>query len=269
MRRSRLIVCALGVAFLLGTVISLAANPPDQSAGKKKPVPEKKTTKAASPPVLGTGEEAIEAALAKSVDCDFVDTPLRDVIDYFQDKMQVEIYLDRSSLNDAGVDVDAPVTCHHRSLRFEKVLALVLNEPRLAWTIHNDVLYITTLEKMASDEFLPTRLYDVADLVVFQDQDGKTFDDFAPLIHIISLNFDTKTWVDNGGTGVILGESLGTAKILVVSHCYEVQKKIAALLAEIRSIAAKKSGDGLPRRERPNAAQKGTAPTPIQNGRPS
>ncbi|MGA2257071.1 MAG: hypothetical protein ABSG53_20660 [Thermoguttaceae bacterium] len=256
MRRSRLVVSALGFAFLLGTVISLAANPPEKSAGNKKPEPEKKVMKAAAPPVLRTGEEAIEAALARPVTCEFVETPLKDVIDYLQDKVQVEIYLDSSALKDAGVDESTPVTCRHQSLRFEKVLGLVLNELKLTWTIHNDVLYVTTPEKAESDEFLPIRLYDVADLVVYQDQDGKKFDDFAPLTNVIINTIDTKTWAENGGTGSIFGESFGTAKILVVSHRYDVHKKVAALLTEIRTIAAKKSsGDGLPRRERPKAAK--------------
>jgi len=62
--------------------------------------------------------------------------------------------------------------------------------------------------------------------------------------------------VDNGGSGTISGVWLGTAKFLVVTNRYDIQKKIPALLAEIRTIAAKKSGgDGLPCRERPKAAK--------------
>ena len=91
---------------------------------------------------------------------------------------------------------------------------------------------------------------------MYQDKNGKKFDDFGPLTDIITSTVDTKTWVDNGGNGTILGASLGTAKILVVDHRYEVQKKIAALLAEIRTIAVKKSGGGdLPRRKRPTTMQ--------------
>ena len=69
---------------------------------------------------------------------------------------------------------------------------------------------------------------------------------------IVTSTVETKTWVDNGGAGAILGESLGTAKVLVVMHRYEVQKKIVAMLDEIRTIAAnKRGGDELPRRKRP------------------
>jgi hypothetical protein len=275
MRRSRLFVCVLGSAFLLGTVIALAANPPAKSSVAKtakaeksakaevidpfadsSPKPGEKKEKVAKSSVRRTGVEAIEAALGKPIDCEFVETPLRDVISYFQEKMQVMIYLDSASLKEAGVDESTPITINLSGLRFENVLRLILNELQLAWTIHDDVLYITSPAKAESDELMETRLYDVADLVMFQDEHGKKYDAYAPLMNIITSTIETKSWVENGGACSIEGESLGTAKILVVAHRYDVQKRIAALLAEIRTIAANKSGgDGLPRREKPTAMQ--------------
>ncbi|MGO9112342.1 MAG: hypothetical protein ACLP9L_24190 [Thermoguttaceae bacterium] len=255
MRRSRLVVCALGFAVLLGTVFSLAANPPEKSAGNKKPRSEKKAAQAAAPPVRRTGVEAVEAALAEPINCDFVETPLQDVIDYFRDSTHVEIYVDSPALKEAGVDLSTAVNCNLHG-RFENVLRVVLNELQLDWAIHNDLLCITSPAKAESEEYMETRLYDVADLIVYQDENGKKFDDYAPLSDMIVSTIGTRTWQDNGGTGAILGKSLGTAKILVVANRYEIHKKIAALLAEIRKIAAKKSGgDELPHRYAPKAAQ--------------
>ena len=262
MRGSRLVVAALGFAVLWGTAVSWAGPPPnvgvapEKSAGKK-PEPARKAKSAES--VLRTGEEAIEAALAKPIACQFFETPLKDVIEYFKDAAQVEIFLDCAALKDAGVDEAESVNCNFRGLRFEKVLNRILDPLKLKWTIHDDMLCITSRDKADSDEFYETRLYDVADLVVYQDQDGKKIDDYAPLTSLITNIIDTKCWVDNGGLGTIQGESLGTAKVLVVSHRYDVHKQITALLAEIRKIAAKKSGgDGLPFRERPKAEKAAT-----------
>ena len=247
MRRSRLVVCVLGFAILWGTVVSLAGDPPAKSAGSKQPGPARKAAKTAAP-VCRTGVEAIEAALAKPIDCEFVETPLKDVIEFFKDKMQVEIYLDSPALKEAGVDESTPVNCNFHGLRFEKVLKLVLESLQLKSLIHDDVLYVTSPAKAESDEFLEDRMYDVGDLVVYLDDKGRRRDDFTPLTDLITNAIDTKTWMDNGGTGTIGGCSLGTEKILVVSNGREVHKKIAALLAEVRVIAAKKTGgDSLPR----------------------
>ena len=109
---------------------------------------------------------------------------------------------------------------------------LLLDELQLKYVIHNEVLLITSPAKANSEEFLETRLYDVADLVVYQDENGKKFDDYGPLTELIPSSIDSKSWHEDGGCGSIHGMSLGTAKVLVVSNRYDVHKKIAALLAE-------------------------------------
>ena len=179
MRRSVLVVCALGFAFLLGTVASLAENPFEESAGDMQAKPAKIASKAkpadnpfgsnsaepknkaakrsARSPVRRTGVEAIEAALAKPIDFEYVETPLKDVIDYLADAMHVEICLDSAALKEAGIDESTPVTKNLHGLRCEKVLRLVLDELQLGWTIHNDVLYITSPAKLESDELMETR----------------------------------------------------------------------------------------------------------------
>ena len=134
---------------------------------------------AARPPVRRTGVEAIEAALAEPIDCEFVETPLKDVIDYLEDAAHVKIYVDSSGLKQAGIDESTPITCNLHGLRLENVLRLVLNELKLGWTIHDDVLYVTSQEELLSDEFVVIRVYDVGDLVVYQDNNGKKFDDFV------------------------------------------------------------------------------------------
>ena len=257
MRRLRLIVCARGCIFLLGTAVGLAGNPPKKSAGKK-PEPAKKVKGDSPPLVCRAGIEAIEAALNKPIHCEFVETPLKDVVDYFQDVVQIQICLDSpAAFKEAGVDESVPITCNLKDLRFEKVLNRILDAQQLTWTIHDDVLLITS--KANAEAYMDTRVYDVADLVVYQDRDGKRFDDYAPLTSLITESIAQKNWVENGGCGSIRGESLGTAKVLVVSNCYNVQEQIVALLADIRTVAAKKSGgDGPPFRERPKVEPKTT-----------
>ena len=237
-----------------------------KSAGNKQPEPAKKAAKTAGPPAHRTGVEAIEAALARPISCEFVETPLKDVLDYMEDAMQVHICLDSQALKEAGVDESTPVTCRHVGLRFEKALNLILDSVQLKWTIHDDVLFVTSPAKAESDEFLETRVYDVANLVAYQDENGKKFDDYAPLTDVISSTIYPKTWTDGGGAGTIIGAPLRTAKVLAVTNRYDVHKKIAALLADIRTIAAKTSGDDLPYRERPKAPPCRAQPKAAQSG---
>jgi hypothetical protein len=284
MRRSSLFVCAFGSAFLLGTLVSAAATPSENSGDTKHPgskkvfaevaaaadpfadnLPEPKKAanaakKPAQPPVFRTGVRAVEATLAEATSVEFVETPIKDVIEYLRDLHHVEIYLDSPAMREAGVDENNPVTLTLKGLPLDKVLSLMLDSVHLKWTVHNDLLCVTTPEKWDSEDFAETRVYDVADFVAYLDENGKKFDDYAPLINMICSTIDTKSWVDNGGTHSINGESLGTAKVLVVNTRFDVHKRIAALLDEIHVVANKKSGgDMLPRREPPRPVRGGRA----------
>ena len=250
MKRSILIVCAVGSAILLGTLVSRGDSPDKAADGTKKSAPRKKPIMPETP-VRRTGTAAIEAALAQRVPCEFVETPLKDVIDYLRDALKVEIWLDEKGLKDAGVDPEVPVSCNLRGCSVSNVLNIVVDKLQLAWAIHDDVLWITSPVKADSAEFQDTRVYDVSDLVVYQDEKGVSFDDYLPLMDTITNSIDQKSWLDNGGDGTIHGETLGAAKVLVVSQSYQVQRKIVLLLAQIRAIAGTESKDhGRPRRER-------------------
>jgi hypothetical protein len=297
MRCSRLVVCGLGSTFLLGSIVSWAANPPENpggnnapaavarvadvakqpadnpfgagesrnpfGAGEARPAAKKPGATAAKPPraVAVKGVAAIEAALAQPTQLDFDSTKLTDVVQFLQDFHHIPIHIDSSGLKDAGFDEITEITMRLKDVKLEKALTLLLDDVKLSWTIHDDVLYISTPEKVES--LLETRVYDVADLVAYRDENDKTYDDYVPLSGLICETIDTNSWKDNGGIGTIRGESLGTAKTLVVTNVYANQRKIAALLVEIREVAAKKSGgDALPRRARAKAAHPSGDATP-------
>jgi hypothetical protein len=271
MKRSILIVCALGFAILLGTLVSQAQNSPgkaapnksapdksasSQSAPDKQPAAVRKPPKVHEPPVYGTGEAAIEAALAQRVPCEFVETPLKDVIEYLRDALKIEIWLDEAGLKDAGTDPEVPVTCNLRGCRVANVLDVILDKQQLTWTIHDEILWITSPMKAESCDFQQTCVYEVGDLVVYKDEKGEAFDDYAPLMNTITNTVQQKSWLDNGGDGSIEGDSFGAAKVLVVTQSYRVQKKVAALLAQIRAVAGNESANrDRPRRDRPKPPQ--------------
>ena len=184
----------------------------------------------------------------------FVQLPLDQVIDYLKDYHQIEIQLDKKALDAAGIAEDTAVTTSLKGNPLRSALRLVLHQLKLAFTIHEGVLMITTPE--AEKDYLITRFYDVADLVVYQDSKNQQWDDYTPLEDIIISTIDVTSWDAVGGPASVAGASISTAKILVISQTYENHRQVANLLKEIRALAALHSGGGLPRRDRPGPVQK-------------
>lgn len=194
-------------------------------------------------------EAAIEAALAKPAGLDFDEVPLWDVIETLKAKHQIEIQIDRKALAEADMSPDVPVTRHVKGVTLQSALNLMLGELDLVWIIDNEVLLVTTREIEGAK--LNTRVYDVADLVACRDGEGNRCDDYQSLTNGIECTIAPTTWDTVGGPAHISGASLGTARVLIILQTDRVHRQIATLLADIRAVAAKKSGGGeLPRLDR-------------------
>jgi hypothetical protein len=128
-------------------------------AAEAKPMPK-------SPPKLHGGEKAILKALRRQATLEFVEVPLKDILDHISEKYRIPIVRDASGLKDAGVDLDTPVTCHLSGISLQSALEIMLDELQLKWVIHKEVLIITSPQKAESDEFMYTKIYGVADLVI-------------------------------------------------------------------------------------------------------
>jgi len=188
-----------------------------------------------------TPEEAIRAALREKVACDFVDTPLQDVVDFFKEKHGIEIQLDTSALDDMGIDSQEPVNLHVADITLRSALELMLGRLELAWTIHDEVLLITAPEEVEC--MLETRVYRVGDLVVCRDEQGKPWDDYDALIDMVDSTVAPDSWDDVGGPGSIVGDTFANAKILVIRQTEEIHRQVAGLLASLRAVAATHEGE--------------------------
>jgi len=104
-------------------------------------------------------------------------------------------------------------------------------------TISDGVLLISTPEEVESTLF--TRIYDVADLVVCRDEKDRLVDDYDGLIEVITATVFPTTWDEVGGPASIIGDSFGSAKVLVISQTGESHEEIVEVLKKIRTIAAK------------------------------
>jgi hypothetical protein len=115
------------------------------------------------------GEKKIENALKDPTQMEFVETPLKDVVEYLKDLHHIEIQLDSAALKEAGVDDSTPITKNLKGISLRSALKLLLDELQLKYVIHNEVLLITSPTKAESDEYMTTKVYPVADLVLSID----------------------------------------------------------------------------------------------------
>ena len=106
---------------------------------------------------VSPAEKKIAEALKRPTTIEFVETPLKDVVDYLKDLHHIEIQLDSAALKDAGIDESTQVTKNLKGVSLRSALKLLLDELKLKWVIHNEVLLITSPEKAESEEYMVTR----------------------------------------------------------------------------------------------------------------
>src|SRR5581483_3575519 len=118
----------------------------------------------------GPNETKIPASLDERTELDFADQPLSDVIEYLQQRHEINIQLDNKALSDAGVGSDTPITRSIKNITLRSALKLLLSELDLTYVIRNEVLMITS--KTEAENMLSTRVYPVGDLVIPVPQAG-------------------------------------------------------------------------------------------------
>ncbi len=113
----------------------------------------------------GSNEKQIYEALDSKVEnFDFTETPLRDVIAQIEDAQGIPVEIDTKAFEDAGIDLEAPVTKSVSGIALRSALRLLLGDLDLTYLVKDEVLLITTKDKAA--EQLVVKVYPVADLVL-------------------------------------------------------------------------------------------------------
>ena len=177
-------------------------------------------------------EIAIWKALAEPSEADFVDTPLRDLVAYWQQRHKIPICVDRKALE--GVE-DRPITIHGKATSFRAILEQVLDELDLGWMIRHESLWITTRER--ADEFLVTRVYAV-DHLVSDSADADAERELEKLMEVITETIRPQSWSDVGGPGTIKPLVLRGKKRLVIEQSWPVHLEISEFLEELAQSVA-------------------------------
>ena len=109
-------------------------------------------------------EERIVRALDDETEFEFVDLPLRDIVDYLKQQHNIQIILDEQALLDEGIQPDEPVNISLSGISLRSALKIILEPLALTYVIQDEVMRLTTETK--AEELMSTRVYPVADLVI-------------------------------------------------------------------------------------------------------
>jgi serpin B len=176
--------------------------------------------------------QTVQQALTKTIDWNFVETPLVEVAETIQKDLQVPVHLDRKGLSEEGIPADTPINFKLSGVSAKSALGLMLHELHLDLIARGEALVITSLRAADGDVFAVA--YDVGDLVLVGD--GSDEPDFDSLIDMITKTIKPTSWDSVGGNGSVQPFQSGGIEAIVVSQCDEVQAEVARLLADLRAL---------------------------------
>lgn len=180
------------------------------------------------PPPPGTMERQILAALDQPATVEFVEQPLRDVVNHLAQQHGIPLILMVQKLTEASVSPDTPITKNLKDISLRTALSLILKDLELTFVLRNEALLITTPEDAESEEI--SVVYPVHDLV--QTDAGP---DFNPLIDLISLHVEPTSWPDGSGPAPLEGIGEG---FLLFSQTWHVHQQVANFLEQLRRLLA-------------------------------
>ena len=173
---------------------------------------------------------ALRKALAGKVTLDFDAQRLDDVVAGLEGNLAVKIFLDRRAIGREEGAPEKRVTLHKAGITAQSALDVLLAPLDLAWTVHDDLIVITT-PKQAENELI-VRAYDAGDLVDRKSgsSDAKAAEDMASLVDKITESVAPKSWGDSTSQGAITPFRAQGITALVIVQTWRNHEAIAELL---------------------------------------
>ena len=192
-------------------------------------------------PVQKSISQEMQMKLEEKLSIEFINTPLRDVISFLQEKSKMNFYLDKHA-PEINIDIklnDVPLSV---------ILDYILPEG-LGYVVKANIVHVTV-------EPLELRVYDVRDLLInledrqsleaqtdtpaFEEgtaaagESKDTFDRVNEIINLITSTIEPASWSVNDGTGMIAARE-GILGDIVVTHSVDIHRRVEELLAALRS----------------------------------
>jgi hypothetical protein len=179
-----------------------------------------------SPVAVARIEHALLAPLGSN-GMDFTDVPLEEVVNLLQDEYGVPIEIKESALEASGIDPSEPVTISLHKISLRSALRLMLEKLQLTYTIHDEIVEITTYDD--ANSHLVACVYNVRPFI------GDVGDEsMNSLVHTITSCIRSDTWAENGeGKAAIQALNPG---LLVISQTQHAHDEIASLLNAIQKM---------------------------------
>lgn len=211
-------------------------------------------------------EVRILTALARPVQWDFEEAALGDIALYLAIELEVPVVLDNAHLKNVGIDSQSTFTFAVSNITGRSALELMLSDADLTWIVHNEVLFITTIN--IAEDHLITKVYEVHDLVTFVDDYMEEQYDFVPLIELMISTLTAEPWVDIGGRGTIEPFQATGLDALVITQTRKGHEEVFLMLKKLREARNEEEWERGPRSviDRPSTPHGGGGPVPVVGG---
>ncbi len=168
--RENMVLTALNDAEKVGP--SLNSDKPLDVGNDRKDLRDKRQplTALSSPVRKSSAEKEIESRLNQSVNLNFNNLPLKDVLEDIRAMYQINIVPDMAALEQEGISLERPVTLKLEQISLKSALNLMLRNVHLTWVVKDEVLQITT-ESQARGK-MTTVTYQVTDLILPVENHG-------------------------------------------------------------------------------------------------
>jgi sulfur relay (sulfurtransferase) DsrF/TusC family protein len=157
---------------------------------------------------LSEKEEGILKSLDTAVSVNFQDRPFEEALQDLSNKMNQEIFIDKQSLKDAGLDLTRGIS-FKGNVNARTALRAILQSNQLTFIVKGEMIQVVTLER--AERELTTRSYYLGDLVMGTGPFGNAIQ-FGPvasyqqavqnaenIVKAIKDSIDPRAWKDNGG----------------------------------------------------------------------
>ena len=147
--------------------LSIWPDPPTAGPHRLHAQPPAKTKETAKTSESLDANERTWQKLEQIVDAlEFEGATLDDFFLNLKDRYDLQFYIDRRTLEEEGVAIDAPnVTINLRQVPLEMGLRLVLQQQDLDYSLDHGVIVVSTKDAISQPDRLIVRVYPVADLV--------------------------------------------------------------------------------------------------------
>lgn len=122
------------------------------------------------------GEGTLTEKLSQRLTAEFIDTPLKDVLQFLSDQSNVQIFLNRKAIENEGLTLDEPVTINLKNVRLDMLLDLVLEQASdsgMTYVERDGILIVSTMTNLEGAS--EVRVYNCRDLLSdgFKNDAGK------------------------------------------------------------------------------------------------